>query len=51
MLGARTGVLAARAGLFATLGLIPAQAWKLLALAGGIGKRFSGRRRDGGTRR
>ncbi|AVY65127.1 DUF2167 domain-containing protein [Xanthomonas translucens] len=48
------GGLAAKAGLFAKLGLVLAKAWKLLALgvmalAGGIGKLFSGRKRDGGT--
>jgi len=48
------GGLAAKAGLFAKLGLILAKAWKLvalglMALVGGIGKLFSGRKRDGGT--
>ncbi|MDL5364345.1 DUF2167 domain-containing protein [Xanthomonas sp. NCPPB 2654] len=48
------GGLAAKAGLFAKLGLVLAKAWKLvalalIALAGGIGKLFSGRKRDGGT--
>ncbi|KTF40417.1 DUF2167 domain-containing protein [Xanthomonas translucens] len=48
------GGLAAKAGLFAKLGLLLAKAWKLvalggMALVGGIGKLFSGRKRDGGT--
>ncbi|WP_343237248.1 DUF2167 domain-containing protein [Xanthomonas sp.] len=48
------GGLAAKAGLFAKLGLLLAKAWKLvalalIALAGGLGKLFSGRKRDGGT--
>ncbi|UYK77190.1 DUF2167 domain-containing protein [Xanthomonas sacchari] len=48
------GGLAAKAGLFAKLGLLLAKAWKLLlvglmALVAGVRKLFSGRQRDGGT--